>query len=94
MKTIIPPPLSPADVAGDYTLTEAEETLVILLLRSAASLAERYYGDPQNRAADGESSNEAEAMAHRIWREAGNPDRPTWEIEVLIGRRYGMEGCL
>lgn len=94
MKTIIPPPLSPADVAGDYTLTDAEETLVILLLRNAASLSERYYGDPQNRAADGEASNEAEAMAHQVWREAGNADRPTWEISVLIGRRYGMEGCL
>ena len=94
MKTIIPPPLSPTDVVGDYTLTEAEETLVILLLRSAAALAERYYGDPERRAADGEASNEDEATAHRVWREAGNADRPTWEISVLIGRRYGKEGCL
>lgn len=70
MKTTI----IPADVAGDYTLTEAEETLVILLLRSADA--------------------DAEAMAHQVWREAGNADRPTREISVLIGRRYGMEGCL
>lgn len=70
MKTTI----IPADVAGDYTLTEAEETLVILLLRHADA--------------------DAEAMAHQVWREAGNADRPTWEISVLIGRRYGMEGCL
>lgn len=70
MKTTI----TPADVAGDYSLSDAEETLVILLLRHADA--------------------DAEAMAHQVWREAGNADRPTWEISVLIGRRYGMEGCL
>lgn len=68
------PSILPVDVAGDYSLSDAEETLVILLLRLADA--------------------DAETMAHRIWREAGNPDRPTWEIAVLIGRRYGMEGCL
>lgn len=69
------PSILPTDVAGDYTLTDAEETLVILLLRHADA--------------------DADAMAHRVWREAGNADRPTWEISVLIGRRYGKEGgCL
>lgn len=90
---VIPPGISPEDVVGDWHLTDADETMVRTLFRGHRDMMERYYGDPKGRL-DQELADEAyywEKAAHRIWREAGNPDRPTWEIIVLITRKSGGE---
>ena len=86
--TIIPPPIGPDDVVGTFNLSEAEETLLIMLLKRHEELCELYHGgeaQPELAA----NCRELEDMAHRVWREAGNEDRSTWEITVLLNRKYG-----
>ena len=91
MNVVIPAPISPADVVGRWTLSEADEKLVRTLFRGHAEMMERYHGDPKNRGALAEEAGYWERAAHRVWREAGNADRPTWEIIVLITRKSGGE---
>lgn len=83
---MIPPPIGPDDVVGQLTLSDAEETLLILLLRKHEDLCRLYHsGEAQPElAAD---CRETEDLAHQVWREAGNTDRSTWEITVLLNRR-------
>lgn len=91
MNAVIPAPISPADVVGRWTLSEADEKLVRTLFRGHAEMMERYDGDPRGREDLAEEAGYWEKAAHRVWREAGNADRPTWEIIVLITRKSGGE---
>lgn len=91
MNAVIPPPISPADVVGDWSLSEADEIVVRALFRGHAEMMERYHGDPKNRGGLADEAGYWEKAAHRVWREAGNADRPTWEIIVLITRKSGGE---
>lgn len=93
VKVMIPPPIYAEDIVGDWFLSESDEKLVRTLFRGHRDMMDRYYGDPKGRE-DQELADEAwywERAAHRIWREAGNADRPTWEIVVLITRKSGGE---
>lgn len=92
MNAVIPPPIYAEDIVGDWFLNEADEKLVRTLFRGHAEMMARYYSDPKRR--DEELAEEAgywEKAAHRVWREAGNSDRPTWEILVLLTRESGGE---
>lgn len=91
MNAVIPAPIYAADVVGRWTLSESDEKLVRTLFRGHAEMMARYHGDPKGREELAEEAGYWEKAGHRVWREAGNSDRPTWEILVLLTRESGGE---